>query len=195
MCVASDPGGVSKASLTYSTTVDGCLSGSTVSSGVTIYLTGLPDPMTQTLSGDANGKVLATLPLIAQLKGPLGCYGYSGGIKCTGEPQGDTLEIKCTGENWSSSAANKSATKTLAVDLQQQDRSSDPSLCSLGCFARSYAGSSSATGSPWTRPTTTTTTRDDARWRAAHVPRLCRFQGRSSATLAACRPASCLHDL
>jgi hypothetical protein len=119
MCIVGDPGGVSKAQVTYSSTVDGCTSGSTVSSGVTIYLTGLPDPMLQTLSPDPQGKVLASLPLLGQVKGPLGCYGYSGGIKFTGVPQGDTLVITCSGENWSSNAAARSASKKLTVNLQE----------------------------------------------------------------------------
>lgn len=119
MCLVSDTGGVSKAALTYSGTVDACLTGSTTNSGVTIYLTGLPSPMVQTLSGNSEGQVLASVPLLAQLKGPLGCYGYSGGYKFEGEPQGQTLTVTCTGENWASNAAKKSATAKLEIDLQQ----------------------------------------------------------------------------
>lgn len=119
MCIVSDPGGVSKAQVTYSSTVDGCTSGSEVSSGVTIYLTGLPGPLLQTLAPDPQGKVLASLPLLGQVKGPLGCYGYSGGIKFTGVPQGDTLEITCDGENWSANAAKKSASQKLTVHLEE----------------------------------------------------------------------------
>jgi hypothetical protein len=119
MCLVSDPGGVSRAALSYSTTVDACLTGSTTNSGVTIYLTGLPPPMVQTLSGNSEGKVLASVPLLAQLAGPLGCYGYSGGYKFEGEPQGQTLTVTCTGENWAANPAKKSATAKLEIDLQQ----------------------------------------------------------------------------
>ena len=114
MCIASDSGGISKIDVTFSGATDHCTtSDGGVYSGV-FTITPLPAELLQTLQGDASGKVLSSLPMLATLAGPFACSIPSVG---KGIPYGDTITVTCTGWNWSQNVQKKSTTRSLAVKL------------------------------------------------------------------------------
>jgi hypothetical protein len=114
MCVVSDPGGVKSAALQFSDGVDGCNVNGAIYSGV-FTLSPVPSPLFQALSGDAQGQVLDTLPLLASLQGPFSCEVPGVGV---GVPTGESIRITCHGENWSQKPGKHGAQRTLTVALK-----------------------------------------------------------------------------
>jgi len=114
MCIASDMGGISKIDLTFSGAADHCTTGDGGIYNGVFTITPLPNALQQTLQGDASGKVLSSLPMLATLAGPFACSipGVGKGI-----PYGDTITVTCTGSNWSQNAQKKSTTQKLNVKL------------------------------------------------------------------------------
>jgi hypothetical protein len=113
MCTVRDPDGVKHVALSFSHGTDGCNVNSAVYSGV-FTVAPVPDPLEQSLSGDASGKVLTVLPMLASLKGPFSCNVPGAG---KGVPYGAKIQVTCQGSNWASDASKASAQKVLVVSL------------------------------------------------------------------------------
>lgn len=114
MCIVEDAQGVKQAKLDIPKGTDGCNVGGSIYSGV-FQIAGLPNSLQQSLTGDADGKVLTKLPLLATIKGPLTCTVPGAG---TGVPYGAKIKVSCTGTNWSSNPASSTASTVLTVTLQ-----------------------------------------------------------------------------
>lgn len=115
MCIVSDANGVMSASISYAGSLDGC----TIESAVWDCVAGYqphPQDLFQKLQGDASGKVLDKLPLLATVKGPFSCT--CPGQPGTGAPFGRTLKATCTGANWSSDPSKATTKKVLTIELQ-----------------------------------------------------------------------------
>jgi hypothetical protein len=114
MCIVSDASGVRSVSITYASSLDGC----TIQSGVWSCAASYephPKDLFQKLEGDATGKVLDKLPMLATVKGPFSCSCPGQG---TGAPFGRTIRATCTGANWSSDASKATTHKVLTIELQ-----------------------------------------------------------------------------
>lgn len=114
MCIVEDAQGVKQAKLDILTGTDACNVNGTIFTGV-FQISGLPASLQQSLTGDADGKVITKLPLLATVKGPLTCSVPGNG---TGVPWGAKVKVICTGTNWASNAAVSTASTTLTVNLQ-----------------------------------------------------------------------------
>lgn len=115
MCIVTDPEGVHSASLVFTSAVETCTVGDQTSSQATYPYQPVPKDLFQSLSGDSSGKVIDKLPLLATVKGPFTCTfpGLPQGV-----PYGTTIGASCRGWNWSSTAADKFAEKTLTIHLK-----------------------------------------------------------------------------
>lgn len=114
MCIVSDADGVKSIDITYSTTVDAC----TIQGSDTICVASYkpqPQPLSQDLGGDPNGKVVDKLPVLFTVKGPFTCTCLGGS---PGVPYGQSIKVTCTGQNWSSDPSKRSAQKVFTINLQ-----------------------------------------------------------------------------
>jgi hypothetical protein len=114
MCVNSDPDGVSSIALNYSSQSDSCTVDGTIFSG-SFPIAGVPSAAVQNLSGDPQGQVITSVPLLATVKAPLTCSVF--GQNKTGFPFGSKVTATCTGKNWSSNNQVSTAMKTLTINL------------------------------------------------------------------------------
>lgn len=116
MCRITDNDGVKFAKLSFQGgTSSNCTVGSTVFSGSFPLSPPLPAPMQQTLSGDANNKVLKVLPLMADINDE-SCTVF--GQQQSGRPLGHTITATCEGKNWASNVQNQSHSTQLQVKVQ-----------------------------------------------------------------------------
>ncbi len=118
-CVVTDPGGVSRATLTFHGTAEACLAGGAPPAGdQPVYLTGLPEARSIAVADDGSAAAEDQLIVAASLPGGLGCHGYDvGGARWSGVPRGARVEVRCTGENWSANPATRKAQRALEVEL------------------------------------------------------------------------------
>lgn len=118
VCVVTDAGGVSRATLAFEGTAEACLSaGAPSPPGAAVYLTGLPAAASVADPDDGSATATDRLLVTASLRGDLGCYGYDGATRFEGAPRGPRVEVRCTGANWSVNPSTRKAQRTLAVEL------------------------------------------------------------------------------
>lgn len=116
MCRITDNDGVKSAQLSFQGgTSSNCTVGSAVFSGSFPLSPPLPAPQQQTLSGDANNKVLKVLPLMADINDE-SCTVF--GQQQKGRPLGHTITATCEGKNWSSNAQNQGDSTQLQIKVQ-----------------------------------------------------------------------------
>jgi hypothetical protein len=118
MCINSDPEGVSSIDLSFSIHSDSCtVDGSPAVESFTIN--NAPKTLHQDLQPDAQGNVLTSIPMLAQLNGPFGCTWFGPDNQpVKGYPYGGKLVATCVGKNWSSNSLNNSAASKLTISLQ-----------------------------------------------------------------------------
>jgi hypothetical protein len=117
MCIVSDPQGVSSIALDFAGSGENCsVDGAQLTALNTNPFPKLPKPEHQNLKADPSGNVLASLPLLDEIRGPLTCQTNEAKPR-TGVPSGDQIIVTCTGQNWSSDDQKKTATKKLTITL------------------------------------------------------------------------------
>jgi hypothetical protein len=120
MCIVSDSAGVQSVGLQFAVNGTNCnIGGGQFSGGGFQLAPPLPAPLSQTLTGNADGGVLNELPMLATIHGPFSCS-FGGGAPSagTGAPLGDSIVVICQGSNWSSSPSAGQAQATLTLNLQ-----------------------------------------------------------------------------
>jgi hypothetical protein len=114
MCQVEDPQGVKSIALAYTGTGNACNVNGSVYNG-SFPITPLPTPAQQDFQPDSSGNVPASIPLFAQIGGPLHCSVSGAG---QGSPYGQEIKVYCTGKNWSSNNAVNTKQSLMTVKLQ-----------------------------------------------------------------------------
>jgi len=118
-CVVTDPGGVSRATLTFDGRADACdAADRPPAPDAAVYLSGLPQGRSIAVDDDGSAAAGAQLAVTASIPGGIGCYAYDGAARFEGVPRGPHLEVRCTGENWSINPSTRKAERTLDLELR-----------------------------------------------------------------------------